>query len=532
MRFSWADRHGIRIMAHRTARATDASGPTDALPLQDALRSGAVSTALLCHVQDRWYVGEMFCHAAWLEVLEAAGIRCTVCTNPHYLEIFEHHPAVRELSSADQLEHQLTAGHDLVIIATTHPPERYDVRLSRAIYIWNEGMAVVRHGQKQCEQQTDELNLFLATRHRHGQTALPDGRYFRMVLTAQERRDASRRFSAALGRDAARVTIFNPTASNPHTRNSSRPKAVDNALDVEDCVRLIGLMLAALPEQRIVIGAPLKRGDQRNLDAMAAIAARFADHPRVRSLMADVTPDEGLSFRAFAAVLLDERVGQMIGNSTGSNAHLAAALNVPAVSIERRCDDLMRANWAARGRGQMGSFRWRNSEPSAAACSLPWDDRSASQWSRAVGLLRWHSLAFRGEWSAWFGDRPEEARRLARDICAGLAAESVPLARWFGQISRFAQLMRSDELRALYFDFHDEAAYFEAIGEPAAAAVMCALAALGEPGGRPVAPDFPRLEPREQRLVQRMTATANLFKVFVSLAAPQEFAVQSPHRAG
>jgi hypothetical protein len=513
------------------ARSNEAPGLTDALPLQDALRSGAITTALLCHVQDRWYVGELFCHAAWLEVLAAAGIRCTVCTNPHYLEIFEQHPAVCELASAERLEDQLNAGHDLVIIATTHPPERYDVRLGRAIYVWNEGMAVVHRGEMQCEQRTDEFNLFLATRHRHGQTALPDGRYFRMALTAEERRDASRRLTEVLGRDPARVTVFNPTASNPHTRNSARPKAVDNALQVEDCAGLIRLLLAALPDQRIVIGAPLKPGDRANLHDMAVIAARFADHPRVASLMTDVPPDQGLSFRTFAAVLLDERVNQMLGNSTGSNAHLAAALNVPAVSIERRCDDMMRTNWESRGRGQMGSFRWRNSEPSSAACSLPWDDRSERQWSRAVGLLRWHSLAFRGEWSAWFGDGTEEARVLARDIGAGMAGESVPLARWFAQISRFAQLMRSDELRALYFDFYDEGSYFEAVGERAAAAVLRALTALGEAGGRPIMPDL-WLEPREQRLLQRMTATANLFKVFASLAVEARSAVRSPHRVG
>lgn len=516
-------------MAQRMARSTDAIDPIDALPLQDALRSGAITTALLCHVQDRWYVGELFCHAAWLEVLEAAGIRCTVCTNPHYLEIFEQHPAVCELSSAERLEDQLNAGYDLVIIATTHPPERYDVRLGRAIYVWNDGMAVVSHGQKQWEQQTDEFNLFLATRHWHGQTALPDGRYFRMVLTAEERRDASRRFAQALGHGPAQVTIFNPTASNPHTRDSIRPKAVDNTLEIEDCVRLIGLLLEALPEQRVVIGAPLKPGDHHNLHNIAVISDRFADHPRVESLMTDVKPEQGLSFRAFAAVLLDQRVSQMIGNSTGSNAHLAAALNVAAVSIERRCDDLIRANWESRGRGQMGSFRWRNSEPSAAACSLPWDARSERQWSCAVGLLRWHSLAFRGEWSAWFGDRTEEARLLARNIGAGIATEGMQLTRWFAQICRFAQLMRSDELRALYFDFHDEAAYFGTVGEHAAAAVMRALMALGEAGGQPIMPDL-RLDPREQRLVQRMTATANLFKVFASLAVRQEAALQSPHR--
>jgi hypothetical protein len=516
-------------MAQCMARSSDASGPRYTLPLEDELRSGAIRTALLCHAQDRWYVGELFCHAAWLEVLQAAGIRCEVCTNLHYLEIFEGHPAVSGLSSAALIEDRLSAGHDLVIIATTHPPDCYDARLARAIYVWNDGMAFVRHGQMRWEHQTDEFNLFLATRHRHGQTALPDGRYFRMALTAEERGDASRRFARVLGHEAEQVTIFNPTASNPHTRNSARPKAVDNTLEVQDCTRLLELLLAAFPEKRVVIGAPLKPGDHRNHHNMAMIAGCFAGHPRVGSLMTEVSLDEGLSFRAFGAVLLDRRVVQMIGNSTGSNAHLAAALDVAAVSIERRCDDVIRANWESRARGQMGSFRWRNSEPSTAAYCLPWDDRSARELSRAVGLLRWHSLAFRGDWSAWFGDRIGEAGLLAQDIGAGIPGHAGSLTQWFAQMRGFARLLRSDELRSLYFDFCDEAAYFEAVGEPAAAALMRGLTALGEACGQPVVPNL-RLEPREQRLVQRMTATANLFKVLAQLAARRGAAVQSSRR--
>src|SRR5947209_2715630 len=78
------------------------------LPMDLESKERRIRSALLCHVQHRWYLGEMICHASWLGCFERAAIsRVSICTNPHYQEIFKGHPAMEELIGPDDLDEAL-----------------------------------------------------------------------------------------------------------------------------------------------------------------------------------------------------------------------------------------------------------------------------------------------------------------------------------------------------------------------------------------------------------------------------------------
>ncbi len=479
---------------------------TGVLPLEEDLRQGRIERALLCHVHDRWYLGELFCHASWLGSLRGAGIPCSVCTNPAYLELFERLPGV-DLFPAQDLNDALLERFDLVIFGTTHPPNAYKPRLPRTIYAWNEGLAFARHGQVELELPRSAPNLFVATCHRHGETALPDGEYPSLHLTEAELATAGRWIDDLLDRDAP-VVVFNPSASNAHTRATDRPKAVENRLTGEDCERIVAQLLSELPGHAVLIAAPLKPGDRENHGALTALGGRFSGEPRVLAPTADIDPTDGLTLRAFAALLLDGRVRGMLGNSTGSNTHLAAALDVPAVSLERGADEQMRGNWRSPGRGQMGSFRWRNPHPCTAAVALRWERQAPAQTRRAVRLLRRRIAVREQGWAAALGVDRGIAEARAREA---LAAIGEPSPGWMASLVAFAELM-DPEHRELVFDFRDEAEYFDATGRAAAAAAMAALSAIGAGTQPPRGAGGSALDGSERELVNGMIASSNLFK--------------------
>jgi len=482
------------------------------LPLQDDLEAGRIERALFCHVHDRWYLGELFCHASWLASLRKAGLACSVCTNASYLELFEHLPGGVELYPAERLDDALLARFDLVVFAATHPPSSYAVQLPRAIYAWNEGLALVRHGRAELELQTPAPNLFDATRHRHGQTALPDGEYLKLCLTSAELVAASSRLDRLPGAAAGPVVVFNPSASNAHTRASGRPKAVENVLSADDCERLVDCLLTELPDHRVLIAAPLKPGDEVNHLALVALGERFAEERRLIAPMNEIDPGDGLSLRAFAALLADDRVRGMLGNSTGSNAHLAAALDVPAVSIERGADDEMRRNWRSLGRGQMGSFRWRNPHPCTAAIALRWDRHGSAQLRCVVRLLIRHMATRESGWAAALGVDPELAQASAHAALDELNAigESRPGAS--AGLNGFAELLDAEH-RELAYDFRDEAEYFHAIGLSRAATAMNTLTAIGSDGAPSARPlGGVTLGEPERALVAGMLSSSNLLK--------------------
>ncbi len=190
---------------------------------------------------------------------------------------------------------------------------------------------------------------------------------------------------------------------------------------------------------------------------------------------------------------------------------LAAALDVTAVSIERGADDQMRRNWRSLGRGQMGSFRWRNPHPCTAAVALRWDGHEPARLRRAVRLLTRHMATRESGWGAALGVDPELARTCARAALDELDAigESRPSAG--AALHRFAELLDAEHSELAY-DFRDEAEYFDAIGLPRAAMAMNALTAIGS-GARSTRPlEGVTLGESERALVAGMLSSSNLLK--------------------
>lgn len=489
--------------------------PHEATPVLAAeLATGELRRALFCHLQSRWYLGELFCHASWVASLARAGIEVSVCTNRHYLELFEHHPAVVALHPPEDLTPELIARHDLVVLTGTHRPTDHRPNIPLAVHAWNTGIAVTRYGRVEHEQPVHDTNHFAATSHRHGLTALPDGEYLSLHLTDREREAAERTLSVLLGDTDAPVTVLNPSASNALTRESHRPKAVDNLLDTDDYESLIRHLLDQLPGHRVLIGAPLKPDDHANHEATVRLAERFTGDGRVVCLTDTVTVAEGLSLRAFAAILSQAPVRHMVGNSTGSNTHLAATLDIPAVSIERAADDDIRANWRDTARGQMGSFRWRNNHPSAASYRLPWNDGGHARHHRAVACLtKWHTeLREHGRRAAWLPSGPRAGAAASAFTSADPRTARDGMLSWQHSARGLAATL-TPEQRAVYLDFHDEAEYLHTIGAPRPARLMDYLTALGRPAATQPVPVPVELTGPERNLVHSLTASSNLAKL-------------------
>src|SRR5207248_1154812 len=100
-----------------------------------------------------------------------------------------------------------------------------------------------------------------ATTNRRGETGLPDGSPFRMHLGPAELAEAAQRIDRIFGADDVEVVLLNPSASNPHTRESGREKAVDNRLCLNDYESLVVSLLEEFPHRRVLIGSALKPGD-------------------------------------------------------------------------------------------------------------------------------------------------------------------------------------------------------------------------------------------------------------------------------
>ena len=485
--------------------------PAQGRPLAKELRAGRIRRALVCHIQDRWYLGELFCHATWIGCLARAGATVSVCTNRHYLELFENHPTVVARHPPEDLTEELIAGHDLVVFTATHPPTAMRSDVPLALYSWNGGKALARHGIVDWEQRSDDTNLFEATCHRHGETALPDGEYLTLHPTDEERATAAVMLRQVLRGREMPVTVVNPSASNARTRDSTRPKAVSNLLDTADYEVLIEQLLLEFPDDLLVVGAPIKPGDRVNHALIATLGERFANEPRVASLAPQIVSEQGLSLRTFGALLSLTPVRQMVGNSTGSNAHLAATLNVLSLSIERGVDEEVRANWRDRGRGQMGSFRWRNPHPRTVAFALPWQERSSENLGAAARLIKRHA-EFLAQDRA--GRRERARAETAARVLAGTARDArTPLSSWQRDVRALAKLLDPDDSRALYFDFRDEAEYLRATGAQRPALFMEFLVRLGAVPEADVAILDLELGRAERDLFASLVRSSNLVKL-------------------
>jgi hypothetical protein len=435
----------------------------DSLPLDFEIATRQIQNVLFCHLSTRWYVGELFCHASWIDCFRQAGIPASVCTKQSYLELFEADPAIVSLYSDTEFSEELASKFDLVVFAGTHEPDSFFARIPRSIYSWNKGLAYVERSILKSRVEKNSLNHFRNSMHRYGQTALPDADLFQITLRAEEHKTANSLLDS-LGVTGTAI-VLNPTASNPYTRESTRPKAVENQLALEDYIHLLHSLRECLPGHYIVLGAALKSGDLANYTHIEEIVREFAEDDRVINLLSQTLPEEGFSFRQFAAVLSDPRIQGMLGNSTGSNAPLAASVNLPAMSIERSADDAMRANWLAPQRGQMGSLRWRNPHPLSANFNLAWSDRTTESFARIAQAFKIHLATMNGQ-SISEDPLHVSARPAAKRIWPKVVTEA-PSQESLAHLLKELMILRSyliPEAASFYFDFQDEADYLRTVG--------------------------------------------------------------------
>lgn len=489
------------------------------IPLQNELEHGAISSVFVCFMTNRWYVGELFCHASWVECFKRAGIKITFCTNQDYLNIFQGHPNIKKLLPLESFPENLSE-YDLAVFTSTHPPYSYHEKAKRAIYSYNKALEYVESGRLVKYVNKSNLNHFLAATHQRGQTALPDGTYYQMWLSELEKQTALNRINSLFTSTPKQLIVINPTASNPYTRQSNRPKAVDNNLSIGDYTSLIESLFKEFPEHQFLLGSSLKPGDRDNYQLLAQLSEKFWSEPRIQNLFTSINVNQGLSFREFAAILVAPCVKQIIGNSTGSNSHLAATVNVPSMSIERAADEAMRQNWRSPQRGQMGSFRWRNPQPQAAAFNLSWENRNPKDFIQIAKAFRFHSYAMRGEWDKLFGTNVIPARKIAKE-CTDMLKSALTLTQLSSVLERlkiFSTLFCEESAIQYYFNFSDEADYLQTIANSTHALVFFYLTNLSQ---KEVA--LPNLSSIEVRTVCQLMYESNLYKLLEKLIKAVDF---------
>lgn len=452
------------------------------LPLEYELLHGQLGRVLLLHDTDRWYLGDFLRHTSWVtcladEVGEAAQPReLTLATHSGYLPLFATDARVDRLCDAREAATTADLGrYDLVVVPSTLPPPAFRPDVTRGLYSWNDGWAYTRHGAVIASGAKTGLNYFTAALHRHGQTALPTATPVRLALPERARHRTARAVHQAFGDDRP-VIVYNPTASNPVTRQSSAVKEVENVLTEAEHTALLAGLRRRLPGCNVLIGSALVPGDEDNRRRITGLQDTVGD-PAVRSILqlqdAGLPESEVTTLRGFAVLLASDAVAASVGTGTGTNTHLAAMVGLPSFSVERGADAGMIANWDRAGELPMGSFRWRNPSPLVGAYNLDWhrktrDDFDAIADAAAAHLTAHtagvHTLLTPADPGSISASGPGTA--LTTDADARLQAGVVlalldgPTGLLLRAAARFAGTLRPD-VRGWLTDFTDELAYLQ-----------------------------------------------------------------------
>lgn len=368
--------------------------PPRRLPLEYELLHSQLGRILLLHDTDRWYLGDFLRHSSWVTCLDAAGPReLVLATNPGYLPLFSSDNRVGTLLDVGKPAHTAgLAGYDLVVVPSTLRPAAFRADVARGLYSWNDGWAYTRHGAPVAGGRKTDLNYFTAALHRHGQTALPTATPVGLNLGVREPYRAARAVRHLFG-DERPVIVYNPTASNPATRQTSLAKEVENVLTTAEHVALLSGLRQRLPGHNVLIGSALVVGDEDNRRQITALRDAVAADPAIRSIF-DLPGDESTSLRGFAVLLASDAVAASVGTSTGTNTHLAALVGLPSFSVERGADAAMIANWNQPGQLPMGSFRWRNPSPLVGAYNLDWHRKILADFAAVAAAAAAHLTAF------------------------------------------------------------------------------------------------------------------------------------------
>jgi hypothetical protein len=483
--------------------STTAPERGNALSLTDL---GSVGSMLLLHRTDRWYLGDFLRHACWLGWAERnlPNARVDLATHPGYLPMYADGRFGSMLKAATLMPADLV-GYDLVVEPTSFPITGAPAPGIRGLLrTWDRGWALYVPGREVAHGTKDELNYFRTSHPRSlgladttSAGAHVEGTPLSFTDTEQQ---AARALLDEMAPGEGPVLVYNPTASNQFTRETSVVKEVDNTLTAAEHAAVLRQIMLGITGHAILVAAPVKPADWRNAAVVRSVAASVAEMPMTTGL------------REFAALLADPRVCSTVGGGTGSNTHLAALVGTWSLSIERMADEAMRANWSRPQEFQMGSFRWRNPSLLTAAHAMHRDEGDGSateaRLTGASGAFLTHHCLAHGAHGELFDRHQTRADALRwwsgtenADIQLGQVLTTWMTAAAGGHLGDFA-----DEITYLRHRFPHRVE----TGSPTDLAAL--LAAAGD--------TTPPADPTVRTLAEQLFRDSNLYKLISPMTAP------------
>lgn len=487
------------------------------LILEKEILNGEIKSILFYHNTDRLYFGDLLRHASWIESLGSLKAKLTVSTHRTYLPIFENHPFVKNLIAVDKISEEDFKKYDLVIVPSSFPSIYLSPFIKRGIYSDNINIRYTRYSSVVKKIKKNELNYFNLANHTFGQTYLPNGSPFRLHLTSKEK-DKGAEIINSLFSGKQKIIVLNPTASNNFTRENNVKKEVLNLLNINDYTHIIKNLLIEFPDHHILLGAGFKPNDHENFKVLEKLEKIF-NTDKVKSVTSITSLEKGLSFRDFGSIISNKRVVGMLGNGTGTNAHFAATLGIPAMSIERSSDRDMRNNWRSLGTFQMGSFRWRNPNLSISIYVLNWSSKNPDDFRNIVNTFKTHLMVVNKQWSSLF--KTNDA-----DLIRSLASESLnfiksrDILKASLSLKRIAENLKDINIKNFYFNFKDEEEYLNIIHKE----LSSYLKFLSN--NKSIKTNLRRLKDREKTLILNLIKDSNLYKLITHISLQKDKLVE------
>lgn len=357
-------------------------------PLETELLNGDIGRVLLLHDADRWDFGDFIRHSSWVTSLAATGASVDVASHPAYLTLLQSDDRVNRLLDASRVGDPLLAGYDLVVVPGAAAPTALSPAVARGIYPHNTGWLYTRYGSPVHGGMQHELNYFRTARHHHGQTALPTAQPLSLRLPADNVREIGATLRGAFDNDQP-VVVYNPTAADPRTRQTTIPKDVENVISGLEHATMLRALREILPGHNVLIGSALVPGDMRNAATIRDLSRTFGGDPQVTSIF-DLHRPELTTLRGFSMMLASDAVVASTGTTSGINTHLSSMVGLPSFSVERATDAEIQANWARHGVLPMGSVRWRNPSPLAGAVNVDRLGKTPAEFERAAAAFALH----------------------------------------------------------------------------------------------------------------------------------------------
>lgn len=349
-----------------------------------AINNRGVRSILLLHRTDRWYFGDFIRHSSWIQWAadRFPGVELALASHPAYVSLYRDDRIVEGLDSRN-LSLADIAKFDLVIEPAPFDPGVLKPVAPMHLLTWDSGWRLF-DGERVMSGVKNEINYFRAASPTSIDAAWSGVASIRLGPNETQKVETS--LAKVVGPQTP-VFIYNPTASNPYTRDTALVKEVDNTLDVAAHLAALSALVDAFDDHAIVVGSAIKNGDQINQQVIRDLVS-LAKSSRVVSIF-DLSHDF-TSLRGFAALLSAKQVCACVGGGTGTNTHLASLVNKPSLSFERAADEAMIRNWNDSTAFQMGSFRWRNPALSVGIHTLAWDSVGEKEMVAAARAFETH----------------------------------------------------------------------------------------------------------------------------------------------